>query len=469
MKLISSIIRFFYVGFVLLFSGLLFKLVAFFVFSDRSAASRKALGKKISGVAEFLGPSYIKLGQFLSTRPDLIGFEMSEELSKLQDKLKPFPFKSAKRMVEKNYGRDLYGVFERFEENAAAAASIAQVHKAKLKDGSEVAVKILRPRVAKIIAKDIHLFFIIARVMQFFSGNAKRLRCVEVVKKLKEMVATELDLRLEAAAADVLRKNLKHEKHIIVPKIYWQHSFRNVMVSKWCNGVSINEVAKISALKLDKQKIVRNLAVTFFNQAFRDGFFHADLHPGNILVNENGEIILIDFGIMGTLDDRSRIFVAEMLYGFISRDYERVARLHFEIGYVPKTASQEKFALACRSIGEPIIGLSVDQISIAKLMKQLLEISRDFNIELQPQLILLQKTLVTLEGVGYSLYSAVNMWKLAEPWIITWGKENLSCAAQLKRSSVEYYNIFNKLPSTLKSLERIIELFEARMSKKNKL
>lgn len=467
MNIIQSIIRFLYVGLVVVFSGLFFQLLFARLFPERFSIKSQALGSKFSKVAEFLGPSYIKLGQFLSTRPDLIGFKMADELAKLQDRLKPFSFKYAKHAIERNCSKPLEEAFEEFDQKPSAAASVAQVHKAKLKCGTEVAVKILRPRVERMIAKDIRLFFMIARIMEFFSSNAKRLRLVKVVHKLKQMVNTELDLRLEAASSDVLRHNLADDENVIVPKVYWQYSFKDILVSKWCHGVPINDFKKIDEMQLDRKEIVRTLASSFFNQAFRNGFFHADLHPGNILVNSEGKIILIDFGIMGTLDDKSRVFVADMLHGFITRDYDKVAQLHFEIGYVEKSESLALFSLACRSIGEPIIGLSVDQISIAQLMRQLFKVSRDFNIKLQPQLILLQKTLVTIEGVGYSLYPDVNMWQLAEPWIAKWGKENLSRFAKLKRTSDDYLEILGDLPQTLWKLENVIELIEKGLKKKN--
>ncbi len=426
------------------------------------------LGKEICRLMQKLGPSYIKLGQFLSTRPDVIGFEMSNELALLQDRLPAFDGKKATASIEKQLNAKIDDLFEIFDFAPVAAASIAQVHKAKTKSGQWVAVKVLRPKVEKIIHGDLSLFKMIAFILQLFSKEARRLKFVEVVKKLKQVVDIEMDLRIEAASYDTIRNNVAADPNVIIPKIYWEYSSKRVLTSQWCEGVSANDKDALYKLNINLHDVAQHIAVTFFNQAFNDGIFHADLHPGNILINNKGQIILVDFGIVGFLDEQSRIFVAEMLHGFINRDYYRVADLHFEIGYVPPNQSKELFALACRSIGEPIIGQPVNKISVAKLLQQLFEISGKFEIKLQPQLILLQKTLVTIEGVGYSLYPDVNMWELAKPWINKWGKKNISTMAKLHRSARHLNSIITELPKTIQKVENIISSIDRDMRKKEK-
>lgn len=464
--MLGNILRLIYLLGTIILSNAFWRVCLLRLAPQKCAGLRKNLGTSLSQLVQRLGPSYIKLGQFLSTRPDLIGFKMADQLAELQDSLKPSHFPPIERVLKESLGGKLTDHFKSFEKKAAAAASIAQVYRAQLHNGEEVAVKVLRPRIEKIIACDLKLFHSIARFLELWSKTGKRLKARKIVINLEKAVNIELDLRMEAACGDKLRENLQYDSDIIIPQIFWSLTSRRVMVTHWCNGVPINDRQKIATLPIKPQKIAEKLAITLFNQAFRDGFFHADLHPGNILVNEQGKIILLDFGIMGTLDHSSRIFLADMLHGFITKDYDKVARLHFEIGYVPKEESEAWFSLACRSIGEPIIGLPVSEVSIAQLIRQLFQVSRNFNIELQPQLILLQKTLVTVEGVGFSLDPHVNMWQLAEPWIQEWGKKNLSGLAKLKKISRKYKEIIADLPETIRLLEEVVGDIAARQRKK---
>jgi len=429
--------------------------------SDGSRKSEllEILGQQICAFFIEMGPSFIKLGQFLSTRPDLVGQKICDKLTMLQDNLPPFPFHDVEKIFLQEFGKPLQTIFAEMQQEPVAAASIAQVHKAKLINGAQVAVKILRPDIGHKVSKDIKFFMFFALMIEKLSSSSKRLRLPDVVHKLEQTLSTEMDLRLEAAAADELRKNCSADNHINIPKVFWAHSSEKVLTIEWINGVSINQRKQLQQANINRKNLVKKLAVSFFNQAFRDGFFHADLHPGNIMVDDIGGIHLVDFGIMGVLDEHYRIFIAEILYAFINRDYERVADIHFEIGLVPKHQSPHLFKLACRSIGEPIIGLPVEQISIGKLLKHLFAISHKFDMEIRPELLLLQKTMVTVEGIGYMLYPKVNMWQLAEPWIKQWARRNLGARAKLHKSAKELSKILAELPEALAQVKTLLTKF----------
>ena len=379
-----------------------------------------------------LGPSFIKMGQILSTRPDLVGDGMVQCLSKLQDKLPGFCFKKVKKTIKQELGVELEEAFSEFDPKPAAAASIAQVHKATTISGKVVAVKILRPNIKKKFISDLKLLNFIARAISFCSKKTQRLKLKETIELLKKTVDIELNLRFEAAAGDQLKENLKDNKNIYVPQIYWGVSAKRVLVMEWVEGISIYKKELLLKQKHNLEKLSQNIAITFFDQVYKDGFFHADIHPGNILVDKKGRIVLIDFGIMGYISPIERIFVAKILHGFINRDYDAVAQTHIDAGYVPKDTCLQQFSLACRSIGEPVIGKEVGELSIGLLLRKLFEITEEFQMQTQTQLLLLQKTMVTIEGVGYSLYPEVNMWKLAEPWINKWYKEQFGIKTVLQ-------------------------------------
>lgn len=423
---------------------------------ETSRNAQKKLGNSVAQWLQSSGPAFIKFGQVLSTRPDLTGDIISEKLSFLQDSLPPFSFNYAKHVIESQLGSKVDELFEFIDEKPVAAASIAQVHKARTKYGQDVAVKILRPGIEKRFKKDVQLFYFLAKLSKIFP-EAKRLHFVDAVKTFEKIVNNELNLLFEAACADKLRENCAKDAGVRIPMIFWDLSSQRVMTAEWIEGIRIDDKEGLEKAGHDPHEIAKKLAITFFNQAYRDGFFHADLHPGNLLVDANGNIALVDFGIMGFLEKRDRLFIAHMLYAFMKRDYDLVSELHFQVGYIPKHMDKKKFALACRSIGEPIIGLPVNQISIAKLLKQLLNISKDFEMELQTQLILLQKTMVTLEGVGYTIYPEVNMWKLAEPWIKKWAKDNFGFKAKLKNVRKDIKILFSKFPHLLVQVSDLIE------------
>lgn len=469
-KYLTAIFRLIFVTIAIAASGLPFLYIKYKFTKQYTNANQKiasALGKKLCNILSFLGPTYIKLGQFLSTRPDLIGFAISEELAKLQDKLPPFSSKLVMKALNNEFN-NFKETFASFDITAIAAASIAQVHKATLKSGETVAVKILRPKIIEYIDRDINLFQILASIAEFFSSNAKRLRLKEVVKSLRDMLYNEIDFRIEAAAADTIRDNLKDIKDVIIPQIYWQYTSKNILVCQWLDGIAANDKNALEKANIDTHKVVKILAISFFSQAFIHGIFHADLHPGNILISQEGKVILVDFGIIGFLDGKTRIFVADMLKSFMDRDYERVAQLHFDIGYIKHNQSKEQFTMACRSIGERIVGLPVSKVSIATLLKQLLEVSEKFAIELQPKLILLQKTLLVVEGVGFLLYPEVNMWQLAEPWIDKWAKEHLSACAKIRFVNKKIKKSIKKLPDFVETLEKLVQVhYESVRNTKN--
>lgn len=401
---------------------------------------------KLSVILNRLGPIYIKFGQTLSTRPDLIGSDIAQSLMSLQDKLDPFTEDEVKKIIKENFKENFDLVFKQFNYKPVAAASIAQVHKAVLHNGESVAVKLLRPNIKKIYERDISLLYSLARIGNIVFSHAKRLKLIEAVKVFEDSMKFELDLINEAAACSELQDNLSHDENVIIPKVYWDYTTHNVLVLEWINGVSIYNTKALEKLGLDKKELVKRFAITFLNQSFRDGFFHADLHPGNILVQENGNIAFVDFGIIGKLSDRDRLAMAEVLYCLLNKNYKRVAEIHVEIDFVPKDIDIMAFALACRAVTEPIIGKPTNQVFIGHLIESLLKITSEFGMKTQPQLILLQKTILVVEGIGKILAPEVNMWNLAEPWIKKWATKNLTYDAKIVKFFKEFLkNIDQKI------------------------
>jgi len=414
--------------------------------------SKEDYGKRLVDCLSNLGPVYIKFGQTLSTRPDLVGTQIAGYLRLLQDKLPPFDSKTAREIIDGVIPKSLHGIhldsrlrgndiegdcndalpFLHFDDIPIAAASISQVHKAQLVTGEYVAVKILRPDIHKKYNRDIKLLYFLAKIVSKFS-KAKRLKPLKVVDKFHETMKFELDLRLEAAAASELADNMRNDHNVIIPKIYWDLTSENILTTQWLDGTSIYDTESLQQMGLEPAKIAQNFAVMFFNQAYRDGFFHADLHPGNILVNKTGKIILLDFGIIGRLKEKDRLAVAESLFGFLNRDYKLVAKVHLRAGYIPTDTDLDLFAQSCRAVTEPIVGTPTKNISVGKLLAHLFKITEDFGMEVQPDLLLLQKTLIMVEGIGRQLDENVNMWQLAEPWIKKWAIKNLSPEAKMLR------------------------------------
>lgn len=417
---------------------------------------RKTFGLRLAKHLEKLGPSYIKLGQILSVRPDVVGEDIAQALTGLQDKLPPESFPRVKRTIEKELKSPLSLLFAEFDHEAKNAASIAQVYKATLHSGEEVAVKVLRPRIARAFMRDIKFFYRGAEIVSFFP-KWRRLKLVDVVRTFEETVKRELDLRVEAAAASQLADNCQNDPEITVPKIFWDYTTQSILCTEWIHGTPIAQTDRLIAQGHNPEKIARNLITTFLNQSYRDGFFHADLHPGNLFVNDAEQIVPVDFGIMGSLDYDTRIFVAEILRGFLIADYHYVAKVHFDAGYIPSDQSLEAFALACRMIGEPIFKKPSNEVSVARLLALLFKVTEDFNMETQPQLLLLQKTLMTVEGVCAQIYPHINMWHVAQPWIEQWAQENLSPKAQLKRTAVDMAETIKRLPKHIQHMENFLQ------------
>lgn len=379
-----------------------------------------------------LGPAYIKFGQILSTRPDVVGSELATQLQVLQDKLPPFSTDVAKSMVEYELGRPVSKVFSEFSE-PVAAASIAQVHKARLADtGQIVAVKVLRPKIEAAFRRDIDVFYFAASAIEFLSPSSRRLRPTEVISHFEGVVMGELDLRLESSAAGEFAATTKDDAGFQVPEVNWELSGKTVMTLGWGDGIPIHDLQGIDAMGHDRKELGRRVLHLFLSHALRDGYFHADMHQGNLKVAPNGDIVALDFGIMGHLDDYTRRVYAEILYGFIRKDYRRVAEVHFEAGYVPADQDVEEFARALRAVGEPMFGMAASQISMARLLTYLFEVTERFGMETRTELILLQRTMVVVEGVARSLDPDINIWDVAQPVVENYIKENIGPLALMR-------------------------------------
>lgn len=379
-----------------------------------------------------LGPAYIKFGQVLSTRPDIVGEELAVQLKYLQDKLPPFPTAVAKKMIEAELEQPVDQIFSEFSE-PVAAASIAQVHRARLAEtGEDVAVKVLRPGIERAFRKDIDAFYLAARGIELLAPAARRLRPMDVITHFEGVVMGELDLRLESSAAAEFGSNTAKDEGFQVPKPYWFLSSRNVMTLGWAEGIGLNENAAIDAAGHDRRVLAARVLHLFLNHALRDGYFHADMHQGNLKIAANGDIIAYDFGIMGRIDEYTRRVYAEILFGFIRKDYRRVAEVHFEAGYVPPDRDIDEFARALRAVGEPIFGMDASRISMARLLTYLFEVTERFGMETRTELILLQRTMVVVEGVARSLDPHINIWEVAKPIVEGYIKENIGPKAVLR-------------------------------------
>ena len=362
-----------------------------------------------------LGPAYIKFGQTLSTRPDVVGEEMAEQLKYLQDKLPPFPIDVAKTMIEHELQISIDSVFSEFSE-PVAAASIAQVHRARLAEtGQEVAVKVLRPHIERDFRKDLDAFYLAAQIIELLLPFSRRLRPMDVITHFEGVVNGELDLRLESSAASEFAANTADDAGFQVPKPIWHLSGRSVMTLGWAEGISLADNAALDEAGHDRQVLGTRVLHLFLTQALRDGFFHGDMHQGNLKVAANGDIIAYDFGIMGRIDEYTRRVYAEILFGFIRKDYRRVAEVHFEAGYVPADRDIDEFARALRAVGEPIFGMDASRISMARLLAYLFEVTERFGMQTRTELILLQRTMVVVEGVARSLDPHINIWEVAKP------------------------------------------------------
>ncbi len=421
-------------------------------------------GQRLAAALQEAGPSFIKFGQALSTRSDLLGEEFSSDLSQLQDSLAPFPAQLVHATIKSEFSKNVDEIFDKFDDIPVAAASIAQVHFAVTKEGREVAVKILRPNIEDAFQRDIDLFLWIASLVEAAKPEYRRLRPVEAIQTLAESIKLEMDLRFEAAAAAELGVNMENIEGFNVPSIYWKLTGQRVLTTERVHGIPIDDITALRAAGHDTNKLLEKSANAFFMQVFRDGFFHADMHPGNMFVCANGGLTAVDFGIMGRLDKKTRRHLGELLLAFLTRDYRRAAEIHFEAGWIGQEQSVDTFTQACCSIAEPILDLPQNEISIAKLLGQLFSIAKTFNMETQPQLLLLQKTMLTAEGTGRKLNPQANMWMMSKPLVENWMVSNLGPEARLIDTAKDVSSAIRRLPRLIKNLDQTAqELSEGRL------
>ena len=419
----------------------------------------------LSTAVDRLGPSYVKLGQFLSTRADIVGMRVAHQLERLQDRVAPYPRSVAVATIEAAFGQSLETLFVEFGE-AVAAASIAQVHRARVRHGEgtrDVAVKVLRPGVERRFARDLSDMFFAARLAQRLFPEMRRLKPVEIVESLARSVRIEMDFRLEAAAASEFAENTADDPDFRVPAVDWDRTTREVLTTEWIDGLPLSDPDRLAEAGFDAPKLGRALIQSFLRHALRDGLFHADMHQGNLFIDPQGRIAAVDFGIMGRLGLKERRFLAEILYGFITRDYRRVAEVHFEAGYVPATHRVEDFAQAIRAIGEPIRTRTADQISMAKLLTLLFEITALFDMATRIELVMLQKTMVVVEGVARKLDPRLDMWATAEPVVGGWIAENLGPRGKIEdlgRGLALLAGVVADAPQRLERVGRLIERWE---------
>ncbi len=394
---------------------------------------REPRGVRIRRALEDLGPIFVKFGQILSTRRDLLPDDIAVELAGLQDRVAPFPGAQAREIIEKAYGKSISQLFAQFDETPLASASIAQVHAATLPDGREVVVKVLRPNIEPVIRRDVGLMYYVAGLAERYWREARRLRPREVVAEFEKVIYDELDLVREAANAAQLRRNFEGSDLLYVPDTYWPYARRNVIVMERISGMPISDVESLVAHGVDLKSLAEHGVEIFYTQVFRHNFFHADMHPGNIFVSPGGRYIAVDFGIMGTLNPDDQRYLAENFLAFFNRDYRRVAELHLESGWVPADTRVDEFESAIRTVCEPNFNRPLKDISFGQVLLRLFQTARRFNMEVQPQLVLLQKTLLNIEGLGRQLYPDLDLWKTAKPYLERWMSEQIGTRAFARR------------------------------------
>jgi ubiquinone biosynthesis protein len=429
---------------------------------ERSGAKS---GPRLSRALTRLGPAYLKLGQFLATRPDVVGVIMARDLESLQDRLPPFPQEEAEAVIATSLERPIAQAFVSLSP-PVAAASIAQVHRGEVeRDGIRraVAVKVLRPNVAARFRRDLADFFFVAHRAETYSAEARRLRLVEIINTMSRSVAMEMDLRLEAAALSEMAENTRDDPDFRVPTVDWDRTSHNVLTMEWIDGIALSDHARLEQSEVDLPDLGRKVIQSFLRHALRDGFFHADMHPGNLFLDDAGRLVAVDFGIMGRLGLKERRFLAEILLGFITRDYRRVAEVHFEAGYVPSHHSVDNFAQAIRAIGEPIHNRTAEEISMAKLLTLLLEVTGLFDMRTRPELILLQKTMVVVEGVARGFDPKLDIWKVADPVVREWIERNLGPLGRIQSAmsgAGELGRVVASLPSLATRAVTVLEQLE---------
>lgn len=480
MKKIKQLLRIFHIHFILARNGLdkalvthrLFTPFRFLVYFNPWNWYRReplARGVALRKTLEELGPVFVKFGQALSTRPDILPPDIALELCKLQDKVPPFNSKIALSIVESSFNQSAFEVFAEFDPTPMASASMAQIHAATLKTGEEVVVKILRPNMKKIIEQDLNILYTLANIVERYWSVGKRLRPREIVKEFEYSLFNELNLQREAANAGQLKRNFQQSPLLYVPEIYWDYVRENILVMERIHGIPVTDVDTMKRYGINIKKLAERGIIIFFTQVFRDCFFHADMHPGNIFVSflnpEEPQYICVDFGIMGTLNDRDKRYLAENLLAFFNRDYRRVAQLHIESGWVDKYTREEELESAIRTVCEPVFQKPLKDISFAYLVLQLFQVARKFNMEVQPQLILLQKTLLAIEGLGRQLYPELDLWMTAKPFLAKWVREQIGPKAFFKHVRENIPFIVEQLPYMPRLLNEVLLLHKAQVSK----
>jgi len=431
-----------------------------------SVRMKRSRGERLRDALQTLGPVFVKFGQMLSTRRDLLPPDIAGPLAELQDRVKPFPGEVAKSIIESDLGCSVDDVFSEFSSDVMASASVAQVHAARLKTGEEVIVKVIRPGIEKVIEEDLKLMMTIAKFVEKNFVDGKRLKLVQVVSDYRMTILDELDLMREAANTALIRRNFEDSAICYVPQIYWDYTRRNVMVEERIYGIPISRVDIFKEKKVNMEKLAERGVEIFFTQVFDHSFFHADMHPGNVFVEisdpENPVYKAIDFGIVGTLDPESQAYLAQNLIAFFDRDYRAVAELHVESGWVPKDTNIGEFESAIRTVCEPIFQKPLGEISFGVLLIRLFEVARRFQMEVQPQLVLLQKTLLNIEGLGRELYPELDLWKTGKPFLERWVKERLGpkgivdyAKRNVSRWAVQFPALTNTLLTTPERLERL--------------
>ncbi len=448
----------------IIFATHLFRPVRFFLYVlpwNWLPRQRKPRAVRLRQALEDLGPMFIKFGQILSTRRDLLPDDIADELAQLQDNVPAFPGTQARQIIEKAYGQDIDGIFEYFDKTPLASASIAQVHAARLLDGRDVVIKVVRPHIRKTIERDVALLYVLAGLAESYWSQGRRLRPREVVAEYEKTILDELDLGREAANASQLRRNFAHSDMLYVPEIYWPWTQRNVIVMERIHGVPISDIETLKRNNIDLKKLSETGVEIFFTQVFMHNFFHADMHPGNIFVSPEGQYIAVDFGIMGTLSPEDQRYLAENFLAFFNRDYHRVAELHVESGWVPGNTRIDEFESAIRSVCEPIFERPLKEISFGRLLLYLFQTARRFNMEIQPQLVLLQKTLLNIEGLGRQLYPDLDLWQTAKPFLERWMSDNIGVRGfvnTFQKESGQWLDTVPQLPnlffSALKKIDR---------------
>ena len=412
----------------------------------------RSRGERIRCSLEELGPIFVKFGQILSTRRDLLPDDIADELAQLQDNVPPFPDSEARAIIEKSLGKPVGELFARFDQSPLASASIAQVHTAQLHDGREVIVKVVRPNIKSTIRRDLALLYTLAELAERFWADGRRLHPREVVAEYDKTIMDELDLMREAASASQLRRNFAGSEKLYVPEVHWPLTRRDVMVMERISGTPIGDIDALRAQGIDFKRLAENGVEIFFTQVFRDNFFHADMHPGNIFVEPSGRYVAVDFGIMGTLNEADQHYLAGNFLAFFQRDYRRVAELHVESGWVPEDTRIEEFEAAIRTVCEPIFERPLKDISFGHLLLRLFQVARRFSMEVQPQLVLLQKTLLNIEGLGRQLYPDLDLWETAKPFLERWMSEQIgfrSFGRSLKKNAPEWAEKLPEIPGLL--------------------